>query len=587
MARDASIRARITGDNRGLKQALNESEVTAKSWAGRMAALRGNVVSSFSSISGSLGMIGAGAGVTALFKGIIGNAAQLEQTTVAFKILTGSAETARVTLEKLQKLGAETPFEFQELASAGQKLIAFGESADTVEQTLRRIGDVASGVGMSVGELAEIYGKNMVQGRLYAQDINQMLARGIPIVEVFAKLLGVSEEEIKKLASEGKITSEVMAQAFVKMTNEGGKFHGMMQQQSETLIGKWSELKDALTQLGNAFGGPLGEGAKGLIGYGTSFIKYAEIGATWLMKGRSEAEKMAKAMGDAWMKSNGFASKVKDAATSINKAALALERANKNDGPINTPKDALEIMKDRHFLGIGTDEDSQVKANEGFIRELTSNPMFGGEKQLQEKVRQTLEEGDRAKAQYFQTFLDALREAQDYLKEHAKENNAFTPLDTNGLSPLMGPEELFGTGLYGNIVNNGTAPGTVGDTSGSESDTWRTVAAASDDQFVNMHGHRVRKAKDGKRFRIGSPDGAGQSPRNNQGLDAWRQWQKSFDEPRPSTRRRADLESTSAVTKPEDSPLSALQKMEGFLDKIARNTEAMAGKGGSAPLPRN
>ena len=98
------------------------------------------------------------------------SAANFEQTKVAFTTLIGDAAKAEQTLAKLRTLGAETPFEFPELADAGRKLIAFGESADTVPETLRRIGDVSAGVQAPIGEIAEIYGKARVQGRLIAED---------------------------------------------------------------------------------------------------------------------------------------------------------------------------------------------------------------------------------------------------------------------------------------------------------------------------------------------------------------------------------------------------------------------------------
>ena len=92
-------------------------------------------------------------------------AADFEQTKVAFSTLIGDAAKAEETLVKLRELGAQTPFEFPELADAGRKLIAFGESADTVPDTLRRIGDISAGVQAPVNESAELYGKARVQAR--------------------------------------------------------------------------------------------------------------------------------------------------------------------------------------------------------------------------------------------------------------------------------------------------------------------------------------------------------------------------------------------------------------------------------------
>jgi tape measure domain-containing protein len=180
-----------------------------------------------------------------LFKGVK-LAADMQSTSVAFETMLGSAESAQKVLGELQKLGAETPFEFPELAGAGRMLLAFGESADTVAETLRRVGDVSSGVMAPIGEIAELYGKARVQGTLFSEDINQLTGRGIPIIQEFAKQLGVSQGEVKKLASEGKITFPMLETAFVSLTSQGGQFFGMMEKQSKTFNGVWSTLTDSI-----------------------------------------------------------------------------------------------------------------------------------------------------------------------------------------------------------------------------------------------------------------------------------------------------------------------------------------------------
>jgi tape measure domain-containing protein len=102
----------------------------------------------------------------------------------------------------------------------------------------------ALGAGAPIGEIAELFGKAKVQGTLFAEDINQLVGRGIPVIQEFAKQLGVSEGEVKKLASSGKITFSNLNQAFIDLSSEGGAFFNMMQEQSQTTIGKFSTLKD-------------------------------------------------------------------------------------------------------------------------------------------------------------------------------------------------------------------------------------------------------------------------------------------------------------------------------------------------------
>ena len=192
-------------------------------------------------------------------------AASFEQTKVAFSTLIGDAAKAEETLLKLRELGAQTPFEFPELADAGRKLIAFGESADTVPDTLRRIGDVSAGVQAPVNEIAELYGKARVQGRLFGEDINQLTNRGIPIIQELAKQFGVSDSEVKKLVASGEVGFPAIEQAFVSLTSEGGKFAGMMEAQSKTTTGLFSTLKDAINEVFLTLGEPINDAIRPLV----------------------------------------------------------------------------------------------------------------------------------------------------------------------------------------------------------------------------------------------------------------------------------------------------------------------------------
>jgi len=208
---------------------------------------------SFSGVASGLGVAFAALKAVDSVKFGLGLAAEAEQAQVAFGVMLGSATQAQRLLGELKTFAAETPFEFPELRDAAKKLVAFGISADDVATTLRRIGDIASGVGAPVGELAELYGKAKVQGRLMAEDINQLTGRGIPIIQELAKQFGVAESQVRKLVEEGRVGFPNIEQAFRDLTSEGGKFANMMARQSETLGGLWSTLTDAIkTQIGKA-----------------------------------------------------------------------------------------------------------------------------------------------------------------------------------------------------------------------------------------------------------------------------------------------------------------------------------------------
>lgn len=223
----------------------------------------GKFSSGVTSLIGKLGPLAlAGAALVGLgsFGGAIAfgvqAAAQAEQAQVAFTTIIGNADVAKKTLGDLSKFAAETPFETPELTDASRSLLAFGVSADDLIPTLRAVGDISSGIGAPIGDIAELYGKAKVQGRLFAQDINQLTGRGIPIIQQLGKQFGVTDDQVKALVESGQVNFGHLQKAFADMTADGGQFGGMMKAQSGTLSGMWSTLKDnvglALRDIGQA-----------------------------------------------------------------------------------------------------------------------------------------------------------------------------------------------------------------------------------------------------------------------------------------------------------------------------------------------
>ncbi|MBR9800557.1 tape measure protein [bacterium] len=210
---------------------------------GRMQFGLGGMLSGGGMLGGGLAALGATAGIS----GILGLAADAEQTSVSFSVLTGSTEQAQKTLADLRQFAATTPFQFPEITDSAKKLIAFGFNADEVTGQLRKLGDISAGLNIPLGELSEIYGKAKVSGRLFMEDINQLAGRGIPIQAELAKQFGVSGEKVRDLVSSGKVNFGHLQQAIDDLTGSGGKFSGLMAAQSTTLGGLWSTLKDNVT----------------------------------------------------------------------------------------------------------------------------------------------------------------------------------------------------------------------------------------------------------------------------------------------------------------------------------------------------
>ena len=241
MAATDDVKVKVTVDNSQAERALNQTSKSFKSF--------GEKARDFA--------VGAGlisGGLTSFVKSAIDGAARAEQLKVAFTTMIGDAEKATATLKSLETFAQTTPFQLNEVQDAAKKLLAFGTAADQIEPTLRKLGDISAGVGAPIAEIAELYGKAQVQGRLFAEDINQLTGRGIPIITALAETMGTTESNVKKLVESGKVGFPELQAAITSLTDEGSKFGGLMAAQAETFGGKISNIQDNFNKLLTSLG---------------------------------------------------------------------------------------------------------------------------------------------------------------------------------------------------------------------------------------------------------------------------------------------------------------------------------------------
>lgn len=242
---------RLVGDGTSYQKMLLEAErSTANATAlisqqmAKIEGYAGALKSYASSAAFTLaGLVGLGGTVTTAFKGIQ-LSSDMEQLEVSFKVLTGSAATAEKTLSDLTRFAAETPFQMPEIVNAAKQMLGFGETAENIVPTMKKLGDVASGLNIPIGDLTYLFGTLKSQGRAFTVDINQFASRGIPIWDELGKMFGKTNTQVRAMVEAGKVGFKDVEKAFTNMTGQGGKFFNMMEEQSQTLSGLYSTLKD-------------------------------------------------------------------------------------------------------------------------------------------------------------------------------------------------------------------------------------------------------------------------------------------------------------------------------------------------------
>lgn len=176
----------------------------------------------------------------------IRSAAQFEQLRTELSVLTGSAEAGAAAFERLVQFSAKTPLRLDDIARANNTLIGFGLSSDEAFTALQRLGDLSGGNSERLQRIAVAFGQVAASGRLTAQDINQFVNNGVPLLKLFEDAGIASASAVKQLASEGKIGLPELQAAIAAATSEGGQFFGLLEAQSRTLGGVLSTLSDNL-----------------------------------------------------------------------------------------------------------------------------------------------------------------------------------------------------------------------------------------------------------------------------------------------------------------------------------------------------
>ena len=195
-----------------------------------------------------------GQGMMGLLNSIVQVRGQFQQLEIAFETMLGSQSKAKTLMDQMVETAAKTPFDLMGVAEGAKQLMAYGVSADKVNDTLVRLGNIASGLSIPLNDIVYLYGTTMVQGRLYAQDVRQFTGRGIPLVKELAEKYGVTADKINEMVSAGKIGFPEVEEVLNKMTNAGGQFYNLMEKQSASLTGQIANLEDAWDTALNSLG---------------------------------------------------------------------------------------------------------------------------------------------------------------------------------------------------------------------------------------------------------------------------------------------------------------------------------------------
>lgn len=209
----------------------------------------------------AMGLVFSAQQAVAFVKQIVNVRAEIQALEVSFRTLLGSQQASAELMRQMKEFAAATPLQLGDLAKGAQTMLGFNLNPDDIMPMLKAIGDISMGDAQKFQSLTLAFSQMSSVGKLMGQDLLQMINAGFSPLAVMADKTGKSIGELKEEMSAGAISADMVKQAFIDATSEGGQFYGMLSGQGDTVKGALAQLSGAFTDMFNG----IGEQSEGII----------------------------------------------------------------------------------------------------------------------------------------------------------------------------------------------------------------------------------------------------------------------------------------------------------------------------------
>lgn len=246
MAKGITLPIVFKSDTKGLKEAQvavdgfeRKIGVVNKLLSGAMVAAAGVATAAVGGLS------------FALTKGF-GRLQDIENAEFKLRGLGHTAESVEQIMSDALSAVKGTAFGMGEAASIAASAVAAGvKPGQELAKYLTLTADAAAIANVPLGEMGAILNKVTTANRAYTMELTQLADRGIPIFQAIADVMGVTAAEVRDLASDGAISSEILATALENTLGGAAKRMG------ESLQGAFANTIAAIGRIGANLLGPV------------------------------------------------------------------------------------------------------------------------------------------------------------------------------------------------------------------------------------------------------------------------------------------------------------------------------------------
>ena len=250
LQRTDQLTRQLSGNTDKLKNRLNKSSRAFRENGTSAKVASGGV----RTLTSALGPLLKALALAATFRFIFVKTADLQTQRTALTQLTGSVDKANKVISELQAFGNVTPFTSSALIEQAKRLKAFGFETEDLVDTVKRLSDVAGATGADLSGISTAFGQILAKGKLQREEELQLLERGVDITSELKRITGLQGEEFEQAMRKGKIGADLVNQALINLTSQGGVFFEGATKQSETLNGQLSTFQDNVETLARTIG---------------------------------------------------------------------------------------------------------------------------------------------------------------------------------------------------------------------------------------------------------------------------------------------------------------------------------------------
>ena len=204
----------------------------------------------------------AGIGISLLAKQAVNTSANFEKLNVRLGLLTKSsadfAKSQKIAADAQKAFGLSATEALEGVTDITARLAPLGTSVEDIKTVFFGFNTAAKLAGSSAQESSNAFrqlAQALGSGRLAGDEFRSVSEQVPTVLAPIAEELGVTIGELKQLAADGKLTSDVVLRALGRIGNEGSGFLKQLLENDPTQVFK--DFNNATEDLSRAFGDQL------------------------------------------------------------------------------------------------------------------------------------------------------------------------------------------------------------------------------------------------------------------------------------------------------------------------------------------